>query len=159
MQQFLATIGISGSGKSTFLNNYPNESIISTDEIRKEFGDVSCQKNNTLVWKIAKERVLKRLVNGQDAILDATNVNSKNRSNFLKDLPEDTKTVALVFALPSIDEAFARVQKDIENGVDRSNVPKHAIEYQWNSYCNGYDNIKKQFDDVIYIDQNLHEIK
>lgn len=151
MTQLLCTIGISGSGKTTYLKKFPKESIISPDEIRKEFGDVSTQKNNAIVWKLAKERVLERLSNNLDTILDSTFTVSKNRKRFLEDIPKDVELVAVVFPLPDLTVAFQRIQKDITEGKERSNVPKNVLERQKIQLINGYKNIELQFDKIIYI--------
>ena len=70
-------VGISGSGKSTYIRkNFDPSVVVCPDEIRREInGDVSSQKNGSLVWKTAKERLLAILEKGNVAILDATNVN------------------------------------------------------------------------------------
>lgn len=159
MAQFLMTIGISGSGKSTYLKKFPKEGIICPDDIRKELtGDVSDQSQNARVWGIAKERVLKRLNDGNDVILDATNTVSKNRKQFLDDIPKEVERVAVVFPLPDLAKAFQRIQKDIMEGVDRSNVPYSIIQRQAQSYQDGLLNVKDQFDRIIYLKEDLTEL-
>ena len=155
MTQLLCSIGISGSGKSTYFSKYSKESIICPDEIRKEFGDVSSQKNNAIVWKLAKERVITRLTNDLDTIFDSTCTNSKLRGQFLQDIPNNVEKIAIVFPLPDLDIAYDRVTKDIDNGVDRSNVPKAVIERQIIQFKNDYDKILNEFDEVLYVNDDL----
>jgi len=158
MTQFSMCIGISGSGKSTYLKNFPKESIICPDDIRRELtGDISDQTQNNQVWRIAKERILERLAKGEDTILDATNVISKYRKQFLNGIPKGIELVAVVFPLPDIDESFKRIQKDLKEGVDRSNVPLHIIQRQAESYERGIGNLKDQFDKIIFINDDLTE--
>jgi predicted kinase len=159
MAQFLMTIGISGSGKSTYLKKFPKEGIICPDDIRRELtGDISDQSQNARVWAVAKERVLERLARGEDTVLDATNTVSRNRKNFLEDIPKDAELVAVVFPLPDLGKAFQRIQEDIKNGVDRSDVPFDVIQRQADQYNNGLMNVKDQFDRIIFLKEDLTEM-
>jgi predicted kinase len=81
--EFTITVGISGSGKTTWLlENSTGKRVISPDEIRRELtGDVSDQTKNKEVFKIAFERVINALNNGVSVIFDATNVVSVHRFN------------------------------------------------------------------------------
>jgi len=157
MKVFYMTIGISGSGKSTYLKKYNEKLIVSPDEIRKELtGDVSCQSKNQKVWEITKERVIEMIDKYDYCVLDATNTTSKGRKRFMKDLKVDQK-ISIVFPLPALDIAYDRVKKDIDKGVDRSNVPKHIIERQIEQYKKDYDKIPKEFDIVLYTDSTIGE--
>ena len=159
MAQFLMTIGVSGSGKSTYLKKFPKEGIVCPDDIRKELtGDISDQTQNARVWAVAKERILERLSKGQDVVLDATNTVSKYRKQFLDDIPKDVELVAIVLPLPNLAEAFKRIQKDIMEGKDRSNVPFDVIQRQADSYTNGLVNVKDQFDRIIFLKEDLTEM-
>lgn len=155
MKEFYMTIGISGSGKSSFLKNFNYNCIICPDNIRKELtGSISDQTQNSQVWFLTKKRIIENINNLGIAILDATNTVSKNRKSFLKSLPDDVTTIAVVFPLPDIDLAFERIQKDVKNGVDRCKVPIEVIQRQAEQMKNGLSNIKDQFDKTIFIDEN-----
>ena len=128
MAQFLMTIGVSGSGKSTYLKKFPKEGIVCPDDIRREItGDISDQSQNARVWFLAKERVLERLNKGEDVVLDATNTVSRNRQRFLADIPKGVEKVAVLFPLPDLAKAFQRIQKDIMEGVDTGTVDQAGL--------------------------------
>lgn len=92
---FYMTVGLPGSGKSTWANEQKKENpdiiICSSDAIREElFGsagdDVNTKENNTIVFETLHKRIKKGLSDGHDAIYDATNINSKKRMQFLQEL-------------------------------------------------------------------------
>src|SRR4051812_16169292 len=77
------TVGIVGSGKSTFvkkLQTETNATVVSSDDIRLEVcGDMTDQSKNGLIFtKIIPERIKAGLEKGE-VIYDATNYNRKNR--------------------------------------------------------------------------------
>jgi predicted kinase len=124
-------VGIPGSGKSHHVKKLKmeyNAQVVSPDDIRRELtGDISDQTQNGMVWKLAREMTLGHLEDGRNVILDATNTVGKNRASFIKDFPEDTELLAkLIEVNPEI--AIKRVKRDIENGIDRSNVPVDVIK-------------------------------
>lgn len=151
------TIGISGSGKSSYVNKIFNrEDIVCPDLVRKELtGSISDQSENNKVWILVKERILDRLNTNKPVVLDATNTYSKLRGQFLQDIPNDVEKIALVFPVPELDIAYDRVKKDIDSGIDRSNVPKDVIERQIQQMNNGLENIKTQFDTIFYVNDDL----
>lgn len=138
--KFIILVGISGSGKSTFIKSLDlsNTVIVSPDAIRKEItGNVSDQTKNGEVFALANKRAADALNGGKDVIFDATNISSTNRQSLLKYLRFNTsrnfEPLAKIFpAEPEICKA--RIRKDIENGVDRSDVPDYAIDRQCSIY-------------------------
>lgn len=129
--QFIMTIGIPGSGKSTWIGAQEedeNTIVVSPDNIREEItGDISDQSQNGKVWFIAKERVVEGLNAGKNVILDATNVDGKNRRRFLKGLPSGIALKAKIFNVDP-EEAKRRIKEQIDKGENRANVPPHAID-------------------------------
>ena len=89
MPKFIIMVGITGSGKTTFvkhdlLNQYPNAWVVSSDSIREElYGDESIQQDHEKVFQEAYRRVKKFLSEGKDVIFDATNLSRKARRNVL----------------------------------------------------------------------------
>lgn len=75
------TIGISGSGKSTYLNkNFNKDVIISPDNIRRDLtGDINNQTQNKLIWEsMVPELIIQKLNKYNEVALDATNLNASN---------------------------------------------------------------------------------
>jgi len=129
--QFIMTIGIPGSGKSTWINSQTSDEntiVVCPDLIREELtGSVSDQTKNNEVWGLAKKRVIEALQSGKNVILDATNVDSKNRRRFLQGLPANIALKAKIFNVEP-EEAKRRIKEQIEKGENRSDVPEHAID-------------------------------
>lgn len=153
---FLCSIGISGSGKSTYLySKFSSDVIVEPDAIRKEItGSTSDQSRDREVFEEVLKRVLKNLEDKKLSVLDATNTFSSSRTKFLKQLPEGTHKVAIVFQPEGnddeeiVDKLYNRIQKDLKDGKDRSAVPKDVIVRQLQQFKNGQGNIKGQFDEV-----------
>jgi predicted kinase len=121
-------VGIPGSGKSSWIaeNKSENAVVVSPDDIRRELsGNVSDQTQNAKVWELAKQRTVEALKLGKDVILDATNVATKSRKRFLQGLPPHKLQAKRFEADP--EETYKRIQKDLEEGKDRSAVPHGAI--------------------------------
>lgn len=132
-------IGIPGSGKTTWINKTFKDIIhdsvilnnnktvaIHPDRVREELtGSISDLSHDKKVWKLVKRRVSRALKQGKDVILDATNVSSYYRCFFIEGLPP-CKLQAKLFDI-SPEEAKKRIRFDIENGVNRSDVPDKVL--------------------------------
>ena len=100
-------IGIPGSGKSTYAvwkSQEKNWEWISSDSIRKELtGSEEDQTINSKVFNLMYQRTIAALGLGHHVIYDATNLSSKNRMNFIKQVKSKfpkTYFIATVFAVP-----------------------------------------------------------
>jgi len=142
------TVGISGSGKSTYLlNNYPTSICVCPDDIREELtGSVSDQSKNPQVWKIAFERIKNAIDNNKDVVLSATNL----KFGIIKDIEKISNSsieLEILFFNDSFDWKLCRdrVKHDIENKVNRSrthdvmvdNMP--LIEIMYHRYKSIYN--------------------
>jgi len=141
MTSLVLLIGISGSGKSTWIKNnkskWTNTVVVSPDEIRRELtGNVSDQSRNKEVFELTNILTIHHLKNGKNVVLDATNLDTIYRIPFVEDISNEViefKKIALVFYV-SREEAKQRIKKDIENNVDRANVPEEIIDSQYMKY-------------------------
>ena len=129
--QFIMTVGIPGSGKSTWIGSQTEDEstiVVCPDLIREELtGSVSDQTQNGKVWWIAKQRVIEGLNSGKNVILDATNVDGKQRRKFLQGLPSGIGLKAKIFNVDP-EEAKRRIKEQIDKGENRSDVPPHVID-------------------------------
>lgn len=135
MQTLLITVGVSGSGKTTFRNTLKDYKCVSPDDIRKEItGNISDQSKNNDVWIKAYERLRTYLECGYNVIFDSTACNVFTIKN-LQDIGENFNC-EVVFKLFETDEqtAFDRIQKDLQNKIERSNVPRAVIRQQLHNY-------------------------
>lgn len=125
---FLMLIGIPGCGKSSWLNSQRLDEfeIICPDQIRKEsYGDISDQANNIAVWDAALKRTCYNLSRGHSVVLDATNVNTRYRREFVSQLPQ-CKLKAKIFQ-DDPQTCYERISKDLQAGRDRSAVPEETV--------------------------------
>lgn len=141
-------IGIPGSGKSTWLAtagksalienetyillDYKPFAIICPDAIRQLMGDIQDQSNNAVIWQFAKDRVRSCLERKMSIILDATNVNTTLRRQFLQGLPDCQKKAKVFYVNP--EQACLRIKKDIEDKKLRANVPEETIYRMYGEY-------------------------
>src|SRR5207253_2036668 len=79
------TIGLPGSGKSTWLaDNLRDARIVSSDLKRVElFGDINNQSDNAYVFKCCFDDIENALKAGEKVALDATNTRLNQRAAFL----------------------------------------------------------------------------
>ena len=147
------TVGISGSGKSSYLKNEFHRSnfLVSSDALRKElYKNINDQSNNEKLWnEDIPNEMLDALRQGDSVILDATNLNKSQRIKFMSKF-NGCKKVALVFDV-DVEEAIKRVKNDINNNVIRSNVPENVIRKQYKSFINGLSSLDHEFNEVIIV--------
>ena len=122
MSIFYMTIGLPGSGKSTYVERMNDVIIHSSDNIRQElFGDINDQTHNEEVFRILHKRIIEDLSNGKNVVYDATNINYKRRMEFLKSLNRfHCEKIALLFMTP-IHVCIAR------NMMRERKVPENVI--------------------------------
>ena len=157
---FYMLISISGSGKSTYAKkHFPSKIIVCPDDIRKELsGDISNQDKNGDVWTIALERIKRSLEDNGDAVLDATNVNSKLRQDFLSNIGNDVEKIAIVFP-SNVEWSRANIRMDLKNKKDRSRVPDKVLQSQYIQLQSGMKDLEHQFDKTIMVKPSVSENK
>ena len=144
---FVMLVGLSGSGKSEFAKEIssclPFE-IVSSDAIRKTiFGSEEEQKNPFLIFKIAENKIIEKLNEGKNVVLDATNLNSKKREKFLNNLKKRTKKdffKQCVIIVAPID-CCVRRDLDRERTVGSKVIKKQMKTFETPWYYEGWDEI------------------
>lgn len=140
-------VGIPGSGKDTWLRKQKagrkNFAVISIDDMRKELtSDVSNQACNSIVWSAAKTQAKTVLYMGRNVILNATNVNTAYRKDFLSGLPPCRK-LARVFPVKP-ETAYGRIRKDLDRGIDRSRVPEETVYRMYGEFLYTVRNLQQE---------------
>lgn len=86
-QDYILTlmVGPSGAGKSTFIKrHYPESWVVSSDQIRQDLcGDFKDQSRNKEVFQALHAMVETRLKCGLPTVVDATNINAKDRKTIV----------------------------------------------------------------------------
>lgn len=105
--KFIMVIGVPGSGKSTYCQNYlkqfPQTVWLSSDAMRlKLFGTEEYQKENAKVFQTLEEETLAALKAGKDVLYDCTNLIKANRDKICREVKKipNVQTSAVVFKLP-----------------------------------------------------------
>lgn len=143
MNHFIMTVGISGSGKSTFCENYGLSDMvwISSDNIRKTvFNNEEDQTHNREVFEIMKQKTQEALSSEKSVLYDATNLTEKYRYTILDSIKKySVNKACIVFATP--------VEICIERDAHRNrSVGKDVIwnqvkRFQCPQYYEGWDEI------------------
>lgn len=125
-------VGAPASGKSTWATDYANKNscaYVSTDIIRAEIGrGEEDQEVSGPAWYIARKRVTEWLSIGKSVVIDATNIDSKTRKNWVKIAQEfGAETVAVVFEVDR-DELIKR------DGERKRNVGVKVIDHFLEQY-------------------------
>ena len=132
LPELILTVGISGSGKSTWIKSQQGFEVVSPDEIRRSLGDVSDQSKMDDVFSIAYNKLRTLLSQGKNVIFDATNLESKYRMELIKSMPKHISKAKVFHTDP--EEAKKRIKMDLEKGVDRSNVSDYVVDRMYRNY-------------------------
>lgn len=143
MPNLLVLVGLPGSGKSTIASNFESFEIFSSDKYRELLlGDASNQSNNDLVFSTLYKNLNSYLLNGGNAILDATNITLKSRLNLLdhvKDIPNLSKKCLIVNTPITI---CIKNDSKRERKVGDAVILKMEKSFQCPQYFEGWDDIK-----------------
>jgi hypothetical protein len=143
------TIGISGTGKTRYFKKklsekFPeikkkigkssiNDVIVCPDEIRKEVkGDIN-NTNNNRIWEIVEQRTKQILKKYGICIVGGVNTSLKRNKFLDKVTDKNTDKISLVFK-PNVEISKKRIKKDIENNIDRSDVPDIILKKQYQEF-------------------------
>lgn len=135
LPELILTVGIPGSGKSVWVNVLKNQgyNVVCPDEIRLQYlKDISDQSQNSYIWEISKNTTIDFLKNQKNVILDATNVDTTFRKDFIENLPQCILKAKIFHVSP--EEAFRRIQKDVLSGKNRSIVPEDIVYRMYDKF-------------------------
>lgn len=131
---FMALCGIMACGKSTYAKQYSEEcnvKVFSSDEYReKMYGSRRDQEHNDKVWAALYKDLREALENGEDCILDATNVTIKSRLKCL----EAIKGVDCVKICSIVTCDVPTALKRNKNRKEEEQVPEEAIKKYGKSF-------------------------
>lgn len=148
MAIFTMLIGLPGSGKSHYANEYiktrSGTIVISSDDIRQElWGDANDQQNPSQVFDEMFIRTVSAMKKGTNVIYDATNLTAKIRKATLirlrQTLGQDFIAVADVIVC-SISECKRR-QGERDRKVPDEVIDRMARQFQTPWYNEGWDTI------------------
>ena len=140
MNKFYMLVGIPYSGKSTVAKELGGE-IFASDKLREElWGSESIQGDNKLLFKELHNRIKKSLNQGKDCVYDATNIHSKARTQFLKEIKNIKCEKICVFVATDYNVCLKRM-----NGRERV-VPVEVVNRMYThidipQYREGWDKI------------------
>lgn len=156
--ELVMPIGVSGSGKSRlYKEKYSDYKKVCPDDIRYDLtGDISDQSRNKDVFRIADQMIDKYVRSGENVFYDATNLNTKLRKRFTERYRGVENVKITYVVLPAdVELSHKRIQKDLENQVNRSKVSYEVLQRQMEMYKDSVDSgfEGENVQEIIYLDE------
>ena len=146
MNTLYITVGLPGSGKSTYVKNFIKDKEIeylSSDSLRAVYGKSEEDQTVTpLVFGHIKRKVDEFLKDGKNVLVDATSVNRKERSDYIKTAKKyGSKVVAIVFKMDRQGLIDRNKKRGEEGGrvVPDWVIDKMLAKFEEPSYDEGID--------------------
>jgi predicted kinase len=142
MSKLTVLVGIPASGKSTYASEVEDAIVLSSDQLRIElYGDVDNQDNNGELFQELNRRAKEALNNGQNVILDATNINAKRRIHLVQQEFRDyPNKVARVYLTPY--ELCLKRNSERERKVPNHVIKRMYLNFQIPTYEEGWSDIE-----------------
>jgi predicted kinase len=149
MQIVVLPIGSSGSDKSTWIQKINADNrfvVISADMIRLELtGSIDDKSHDDKIYMLVKRRAVIELKFGKCVIVDATNLQTARRIDFLDYLERFAGVnYEVKYKLLPVEpsDAKARIAKQLANSEHRANVPDDTIDRHAELYKIALEDIK-----------------
>jgi predicted kinase len=142
-------IGLPASGKSYHSQEIAkthNAIIVSSDSIREEvLGDINDQSNQWYVFQIVHDRIKSNLLNGNNVVYDATNISSKRRMEFLRQINNiDCEKIAVLILTP-YDKCLEQ-NKNRDRNVPVDVIKRMYLNFDVPYYFEGWDKIDIKYE-------------
>lgn len=126
------TVGLSGSGKSTWLQqHYPKYEVISLDELREQLnGNRSNQKQFGQIIQAAKEKLKKALREHRGVVWDATSLRAELRAKIL-DLARDYHAFITIATFLMPFDTIAKQNNEREYSISTSILQNQLNQFQF----------------------------
>lgn len=155
-------VGIPGSGKTTVARNYEktyNIKVFSSDEYRKKLlGNESDQSNNNLVFKTLYNDIADNLRSGNNCILDATNINTKDRKKAIDSIDSilrnkfniKNKFIYKKIAVVCLSGVSTCIERDAkrERSVGEEVIKKFISRFEYPQIFEGFNDIYNIIDHI-----------
>lgn len=140
--------GAPGSGKSTYaeylLKTLPDLCLISPDLIRAEFGDVTDQSKNGLIFNtFVPARMVGAKVSGQNILIDATSVSRDRRASLIAQAKKLEYSVEIHVMDTPIEVCKAR------NAQRKRRVHEHVIDRMFAQFQK--PTLHEGFNKIVYV--------
>ena len=137
-------VGLPASGKSTYAHKiapHLKAVVLSSDTIRNELlGSEKDQSNNELVFKTLYSRAKELLIKGINVIIDATNINMKDRKRTLSNFSNlNIERYCVVMVTPI--ETCIELDKSRERTVGEEVIKKFLYRFEYPMDYEGFDKI------------------
>lgn len=144
---FTMLVGLPGAGKSTYANMFRSSIVISSDEVRKEFGYQPGHVSGDLFNEINR-RIKRGLEDGQHVIYDATNLQRRHRVallDYLKNSPGQKN--CLMYDVPIETCWFRNMGRDKSQIVPLKDFMRLLKSFQVPMTYEGWDGVYLVNDD------------
>ena len=95
---------------------------------------VNDQDINKVVFTEIDKAIVKYLAGGYSVCVSNTNLHADKIKELAEKFPLNEVVVFFLKDSEDIELCWSRIQKDLENGKDRSNVPREVLEKQYQRY-------------------------